>query len=149
MRFVLIRYHPNLKPHRQAKQEARKWKGTYRLPSCPGHVPHCHTPLVCRPDHLVPGSHHAEALVEARVKPRRTSMSAFAALQGFEGESDGDIVKSQKVRQKKEEQQREAAVAASQRSFADLKANIGSSNWGESEDEDEFLDLPVRACTSA
>lgn len=76
-------------------------------------------------------------------------MSAFAALQGFEGESDGDIVKSQKVRQKKEEQQREAAVAASQRSFADLKANIGSSNWGESEDEDEFLDLPVRACTSA
>ena len=72
-------------------------------------------------------------------------MSAFAALAGFDG-GDDDIMKQHQKRQAEEREQRERDVAASQRAFADLKSKAGQSNWADDSDEDDdgFLDLPVR-----
>ena len=71
-------------------------------------------------------------------------MSAFAALQGFDG--DADIVKEGKKKLAREASQREAEVQRSKIKFDELRKNIGS-NWADedSEEEDMFA-VKVAAC---
>ena len=76
-------------------------------------------------------------------------MSAFAALAGFDGGDEKDIAAAHKEQLQKEEANREAEARAAQAAFADFRAKAGQSSWGDDEDEDEFLSLPVLPVRSA
>lgn len=82
--------------------------------------------------------------VLCRARPANSSMSAFAALTGFEG--DDDIVAEHKKKIAQEEKQREAAVEAAQRAFQDFKAKAGQSNWADDDDEEDDFYGGVRRC---
>mmetsp|Transcript_15783 Transcript_15783/g.47897 ORF Transcript_15783/g.47897 Transcript_15783/m.47897 type:complete len:267 (-) Transcript_15783:785-1585(-) len=69
-------------------------------------------------------------------------MSGFAALTGFEGDSD-DVLAAHKKREADEEKARAAEVEATRARFDKLKASAGATNWADSdEDDDAFFGKP-------
>lgn len=68
-------------------------------------------------------------------------MSAFAALNGFDGDEE-DIVEDIKQKAREGAQQKEREAEASRLAFENFKAKAGTSTWGDDDDED---DLPVRS----
>jgi membrane protein involved in colicin uptake len=69
-------------------------------------------------------------------------MSGFAALTGFEGDSD-DVLAAQKRREAKQKAAAAAEAAATRARFDELKASAGATNWADSdEDDDAFFGNP-------
>lgn len=63
-------------------------------------------------------------------------MSGFAALTGFEGDSD-DVLAAQKRRDAKQKAAAAAEAAATRARFDELKASAGATNWADSDDDDD------------
>lgn len=75
-------------------------------------------------------------------------MSAFAALSGFAGDDDIKAVQEKRIKDEKEAKERE--VEASKVRFDELRTR-GTTNWGDSDDDDDFFKSPpkVNAGTAA
>jgi len=68
-------------------------------------------------------------------------MSAFAALSGIGGDDDYAALQKKKVKSEKDAKEREAA--ASKQRFEDLR-NRSATNWGDSDDDEDFFKSPPK-----
>ena len=70
-------------------------------------------------------------------------MSAFAALQGDDGDLES-ILAAKKKKEQVAQVARDREAQAARANFEDMKAKVGQANWADEDDEDDFYSLPVR-----